>query len=164
MTLSTKVVLAQLRRHAGELTVCKVELATLMAELGIGRLTVMRALRELEGLGYIRSRRHGRGLPNSYYLLDHDVPAAQERSSPMLTVAEKEVLRGKLVKKHDSTCAHCGRHGEGRLDPDGKSWTLDRVDPFGPYSPANLVLACRFCNTSRRRTPIGQFVSKRRCS
>lgn len=65
-----------------------------------------------------------------------------------------EITRAAVKLRDGDLCRYCGREVKwtDRRGPQGA--TLDHVDPTGPSSEANLVVACRGCNSFKGfRTP-----------
>lgn len=72
-------------------------------------------------------------------------------------------LRETLLRRDDGAfCAYCGLSGTGLLDPDENVWQIDHLIPRskgGSDHYDNLVLACEFCNRSKRTLSAAQFVA-----
>ena len=51
-----------------------------------------------------------------------------------------------------SSCAYCGKQGNGQIDSDGRRWQMDHIIPnrFGGInSPSNIVKSCSTCNARK---------------
>ena len=74
-----------------------------------------------------------------------------------------KMLRWYLIEKYDYTCQYCGRRNHSsKVDPDGVSWHIDHVDPFGKGGedgPENFTLSCRACNLRKRGMSLTEFRS-----
>lgn len=64
----------------------------------------------------------------------------------------KEALKAECLVAYDCICPYCERKGGEKLDPDGRTWHLDRWWPGilgGEYEPCNVVLSCARCNLEK---------------
>jgi len=67
-----------------------------------------------------------------------------------------EVRMG-IKMKADFTCTYCLRKGGLMLDPDGRRWHMDHIEPLHRrkrIGVENVALSCAYCNISKgSRTP-----------
>lgn len=125
-------------------------LETLEDETGMSRSTIKRAFKELLKRGVIeRSAKSTPVSPAFYLIVGVPEPKAPAKSEPSCPNA----LRRAVMHEFDSRCEYCGRQGSKELGPDLKPWQIDRVIPGrkgGIYTPDNVTLACRLCNTKKK--------------
>lgn len=72
--------------------------------------------------------------------------------------------RVRITGDADCTCRYCGRLGDMRLDPDGRTWQMDHVVPLsrgGSIDLSNVALACAGCNRLKGSMTADEFMQAR---
>lgn len=86
-----------------------------------------------------------------------DDPVKRERELRRKRIWRNKALVLAIRNRDQDRCRYCGVRCSDPSDPDrlaADRLTLDHVDPWGPDTLANLVVACRRCNGIKRdRTP-----------
>lgn len=62
-------------------------------------------------------------------------------------------LRNRVILAFRGICTYCGEPGDAVNGPDQTAWHVDRIVAGGLYDAANVTLACRPCNCSKRDRP-----------
>lgn len=92
-----------------------------------------------------------------------DRPAARKDLPAERATVRVSRIMAALIARFGATCHYCGRAGTESRDPDGYSWTRDHVRPRiegGTNDPANIVLACVCCNSTKRDRPVGYLLER----
>jgi len=127
-------------------------LETLAEKSGMSEDTIKRALRKLIDRGVVERIAMSTPVSPAFYrILGVPEPKKFEKEPTC-----PPSLRRAAIYLFAARCEYCGQLGTKDLGPDHKPWTIDRVVPGkrgGVYSPDNVALACRFCNTKKRANP-----------
>lgn len=132
-------------------------LETLEARTGMSRSTLKRTFARVLERGLLQRLAPATPVSPAFYRIV-GVPAPLSSSLTAEKTPSCPVpLRRAVILSFQATCEYCKRTSTSNdLDPDGKSWTIDRIDPGqrgGIYSPENVTLACRVCNIRKRTKP-----------
>lgn len=117
----------------------------------VPKRTVQRCLSELrkEGiLEVINTSRPGRGTEYRLILPGFEPDPIERKYEPSCPPK----LRTNCIRHFEHVCQYCKKKGTVLNGPDGQFWTIDRIVPGskgGIYTPSNITLACRACNTAK---------------
>lgn len=78
--------------------------------------------------------------------------AKERRARHAQQATAKPLLKARAIVAYEARCAYCEQAGTPEVGPDGKPWTLDRINPGaegGEYDPLNVALACHDCNNRK---------------
>ena len=126
---------------------------TLAAKTGLTRRAVQMTTHGLETLGVLEHTTDRDNRPMWRLLLPGLEVLPLPKGTKGLDRNRRKELLSLLLERAGPRCAYCNRVGTHTLDPDGAAWHIDRVTPGkrkGTYTLENVVLACRFCNCSKR--------------
>jgi len=88
----------------------------------------------------------------------HDSKSRAKKNNIQFTLS-KEYMR-MLYEKQNHTCKYCDDvfNMDGSTGDIRKSPSIDRVQPTGGYTPDNIVLACRRCNTIKNDATLPELI------
>lgn len=130
-------------------------LDTLEERTGMSRSTLKRTFARVLERGILQRLAPATPVSPAFYRIV-GVPEPLASKLPPAPPSCPNALRRAVIFGFGATCEYCKRaSGSGEVDPDGKSWTVDRIHPGargGIYSPDNVTLSCRSCNQKKRTT------------
>lgn len=120
----------------------------------LSRATLQRTFRDLLACGIlVRVAKSTPFSPPFYRIV---MPEPEPGTKPRHDRDCPNALRAAVKYAFQYVCEYCHQPGTPEKGPDGHRWTVDRLVPGkdgGRYVPANVTLACRFCNTKKRVGP-----------